>query len=267
MPGPSSSEFWAVARRPRWIGALVLALLIAAGFAALGQWQLERSIASGVVVERSTETTRPLSDIATPQAPTTAAQDGQLVTVTGSFVADDWTIVANRLHDGDPGFWLVGHLMTDDASGGADLAVALGWAQTERDAASALDDLRVDPGSGAMTVTGRYVAGEPPQPADLDDDTITAVSPPALLNEWSLTTGNAFGGYLIADLQADLEGIGLVAIDAPAPEEEVAVNWLNVFYAVEWVVFAGFAIFMWYRLVRDAWERETELAAQVAPVN
>lgn len=26
---------------------------------------------------------------------------------------------------------------------------------------------------------------------------------------------------------------------------------LNLFYAVEWVVFAGFAIFLWWRFVRD----------------
>ena len=33
-----------------------------------------------------------------------------------------------------------------------------------------------------------------------------------------------------------------------------------MFYAVEWVVFAGFAIFLWYRLVRDAVERERDEA-------
>jgi hypothetical protein len=44
----------------------------------------------------------------------------------------------------------------------------------------------------------------------------------------------------------------------------VALNWLNVFYAVEWVVFAGFAIFLWYRLVRDAVEREREAAEEAA---
>lgn len=38
-----------------------------------------------------------------------------------------------------------------------------------------------------------------------------------------------------------------------------AINWLNLFYAVEWVVFAGFAIFFWYRLVRDDWEKIHEL--------
>ena len=41
-------------------------------------------------------------------------------------------------------------------------------------------------------------------------------------------------------------------------------NWLNVFYALEWVVFAGFAVFLWFRLVKDAVEREKDLAAEAA---
>ena len=47
---------------------------------------------------------------------------------------------------------------------------------------------------------------------------------------------------------------------SPPPEQSVELNWLNIFYAIEWVVFAGFAVFLWYRLVRDAVEREREEA-------
>jgi cytochrome oxidase assembly protein ShyY1 len=270
---PRAADLWPIARRPRWVAALALALLVAAGFAALGQWQLERSIASGTVVPRTTETVLPLEDVVQPQQTTTAAADGQSVTVGGRFVNRDWMVVADRLHEGQLGFWVVGHLVAEGGSGGADLAVALGWAETERDAASALDLVSDELESAAVTVAGRYVAGEPPQSTDLDDGRRTAVSPPELVNEWSEITGRTYGGYLIvgpgsaAVVSEAVASSGLVTIDAPAPEEEVAVNWLNVFYAVEWVVFAGFAIFMWYRLVRDAWERETELAAQAAPVN
>ena len=37
---------------------------------------------------------------------------------------------------------------------------------------------------------------------------------------------------------------------APQPEE-TQIIWLNVFYAVEWMLFAGFALFLWWRFVRD----------------
>ena len=44
---------------------------------------------------------------------------------------------------------------------------------------------------------------------------------------------------------------------------EVELNLLNVFYALEWALFAGFAIYLWYRLVRDVVEREQAEAATV----
>ena len=50
----------------------------------------------------------------------------------------------------------------------------------------------------------------------------------------------------------------LDTIIALPPTEESSVNWLNIFYAIEWIVFAGFAFFMWYRLAKDAWEKEAE---------
>ena len=40
----------------------------------------------------------------------------------------------------------------------------------------------------------------------------------------------------------------------PQPPAE-KINWLNLFYAAEWVVFAGFALFIWWRLVKDDYRR------------
>ena len=37
-------RFIEVARRPRWIGALLAALAVAGVFAALGQWQIDRAV-------------------------------------------------------------------------------------------------------------------------------------------------------------------------------------------------------------------------------
>jgi hypothetical protein len=53
---------------------------------------------------------------------------------------------------------------------------------------------------------------------------------------------------------------GLEPIYSPAPSREIEFNLLNLFYALEWAIFAGFAIYLWYRLVRDVVEREHEEA-------
>jgi hypothetical protein len=36
-----------------------------------------------------------------------------------------------------------------------------------------------------------------------------------------------------------------------------SVNWLTLFYAVEWVLFGVFAVFLWWRLVQDQRLRES----------
>ncbi|AWB88337.1 SURF1 family protein [Salinibacterium hongtaonis] len=254
---------WAVARRPRWIAALALALGIAAAFAALGQWQLERSFASGDIVTRETEKAVPLDELARPGAPMQAAWDGQLVTVEGEFVADDFLVIGDRFHDGTPGYWVLGHLVTTEGVG---LAAALGWAENESDAVRVSEELaaeaaQVDANRQLVALEGRYAQGEGPQDSDLEGGRLTTVSPPALVNIWSqFDEAGTFGGYLIVDEAVD----GLESIDAPIPSGEVEINWLNIFYAVEWAVFAGFAVFLWWRLVKDAWELEVEEAAAAA---
>lgn len=247
---------WKVARRPRWIAALLLALAVAGGFAALGQWQLERSVVTGAVVERETETVMPLEDVAKPQAPVAAASDGQRVTVTGSYVPGDFIVLSDRLNRGASGFWVVGHLVTGDAG----LAVALGWAATEEEAAAAVDQLDAAAGAEPVTVTGRYLNSEAPQETDFEAGQLSVASVPTLLNLWTeADPAGVYGGYLVS---AENEP-GLDLIDSPAVVSQVDVNWLNIFYAAEWVIFAGFAIFLWYRLVKDAWERELAENAQI----
>ena len=244
---------WSVARRPRWIAALVLALVVAGLFAALGQWQLARSIESGASIVRSTESTVPLTEVAMPQEPMTQLADGQLVAISGEFVPGDAVVLSNRVDDGRNGYWVVAHLRTTPSSS---LAVAVGWTPDEDGAAEVIRSLP----DGKVEVTGRYLPGEAPQDTDFENGVTSTLSPAALVNVWSGFDGDVYSGYVIAT--TPLVAADLTLIDAPAPSEGVALNWLNIFYAAEWVVFAGFAIFMWYRLVRDAWERETEEEAE-----
>ena len=77
--------------RPRWIGALVFALLLAGGFAWLGQWQLERAVAAGTVVDVPSETVLPLAQVAKPGGPIKDTATGQYVSVAGSTRASRWS--------------------------------------------------------------------------------------------------------------------------------------------------------------------------------
>ena len=244
-PRPTFAQFMGVARRPRWVGALVLALAIAAAFAALGQWQLDRSVQNATVPETTTETPVPLASIARPQAPMTDPAIGQRVTASGTVVPDDFTVLAPRENDGETGAWLVAHVVTDD---GVSLAVGLGWAP---DAAAAADAASRVPET--LEVAGRYLPSESPELNDVEKGERRALSIGELLNLWT-EPGPVYAGYVVLSAPTP----GLEAIHQPPPFRDTSLNWLNLFYAVEWVIFAGFAVFLWYRLVRDVWEHEQE---------
>jgi cytochrome oxidase assembly protein ShyY1 len=248
LSAPTSSSlatrFWATARTPRWIAALVLALAIAAGFAALGQWQLGRSVDNVQTVDIDTETAVPLDSIAEPGSGVNEEQLGRVVSVTGSLVPGDTVVLTGRGDGhGRTGDWVVGHLVTDE---GVSLAVALGFTTGP---AATVDT----PGPG--TWIGRYQLSEEPQSSDFENGEQHALSVADLVNRWA-DPGPVYGGYLV--LADPLPGLDPIV--AAPPEREVTLNLLNVFYAVEWVLFAGFAIYLWYRLVRDAVEREEEQA-------
>jgi cytochrome oxidase assembly protein ShyY1 len=241
---------WSVARRPRWIAALLLALGVATGFAALGQWQLARSVESGIVANQETETVVSLNSIAEPQRPVEAVALGQLVRFGAEFVPEDYVVLSDRINLSAPGYWVVGHAVVAD---GSSIAVALGWADTADAASSAIRTLKSNP--PAHTVTGRYLPSESPQESDFEAGRHSALAVAELVNSWGTPPHGVYGGYVVSATAA----AGLERIDSPPPSTEVSLNLLNIFYAAEWVIFAGFAIFLWYRVVRDVWEAEQGL--------
>ncbi|MFT3798232.1 SURF1 family cytochrome oxidase biogenesis protein [Microbacterium sp.] len=263
--------------RPWWIGMLAFALLVAALFAWLGQWQLARAIDTDPPQPGATEIVRPIGEVTAPGEYLPEPLVGQKVRVSGWFVPGDFLVVSSRFNDGVEGYWVTGQLRVDprtsDDDGPTSLAVALGWAATreEADRAVAWLDERTRAvadvaasGQSAPTLTGRLISDEGPLLPPRDDvRTMTRMSPAALLGWWhDVDDLNVYRAYLVSD-----EALaGLATIDSPAPEEQSNVNWLNIFYAVEWAVFAGFAFYMWYRLARDAWEREVEALAEAAGV-
>jgi cytochrome oxidase assembly protein ShyY1 len=259
------------ALRPRSILALIVSLGLAVGFVLLSQWQLESSEQSRTVADPAKDVAVPLTEAAEAGAPVTAAQADQLVTVTGDYRDGSTVLVPGRLQDGTEGWWAVTALdvpdtgqLWPDAGGELTLAVARGWTA---DPATVPEEP-----AGAVDVVGRYLPAEGPVPgADLPAGQVGTVSPAQLTNRWDAPL---WSGYLAAFAENpasapfQLAGDGTLAPDAALldpglsrldidqqPTDE-SVNLLNLFYAVEWVVFAGFALYIWWRFVRDEWQRE-----------
>ena len=246
----------AVMARPRSIALFVLAIAVAVVFALLGQWQLSRASQNGHVIGEPVDDVRPISEVVQPEVFTPASAVGQLVSVSGSWQEGDFLVLRDRIDRGRSGYWTVGHFRTE---AGDTLAVGLGWT-ADRDAAlAAADRWNADATDLPTELEGRYQTGESPVEPDPDDPLPAEMSAAAFVNQWA-DPGPAYPGYIT------LRGApsGLETIDSPAPEVEVELNFLNLFYAAEWVLFSGAAIYIWYRLIRDVYEKEREEAALAA---
>ncbi len=262
--GSGETTLFRMMLRPRWIGALVLALALAAGFAWLGQWQLERAIESGKVIDAPSETVLPLDRVAKPGGPITDVATGQLVHFTGSFNPADYQLLQGRLNHGTAGWWVVAHFTltgTDSSGAPTALAIARGWAPDKATAEAVAARLANEPAT-RMDVVGRLLPTEAPEVPDPKGDptVMTTMSVAALYNLWTDVTGvDVYEAYVVERTPPT----GLDKIDSPPPIQQSTLNWLNVFYAAEWIIFAGFAIFFWYRLVKDAKEKEDEEREQL----
>lgn len=239
--------------RGRWIGMLLLCLLVAGVFAWLGQWQLERAIDTDPPPPGITEEVQPLADVLQPAEYLPEPLVGQRVETAGAWVPGDFLIVSGRFNDDAEGYWVTGQLRVEERTS---IAVAIGWAPDLASAEVAVDELDAAADGSEVAVSGRIISDEGPRvPPRSDPAELSRMSPAALLSVWhDIDELEVFRPYLASTTASN----GLADIASPAPAEISPVNWLNVFYAAEWAIFAGFAFYLWYRLAKDAWEREVE---------
>lgn len=264
--------------RPKWIALFLVALAVAAGLAALGRWQIGRAFENGEQHPKERATVS-LGSVAKPQEGVREASVGRSVRMAGQYSPDDVSVVTNRTEKDRHGYWVVAAFRVvnanpasgeaaaapdvypqDDLDRAPTLAVTLGFTESRTEA----DRVATAWKSNAhrpQILEGTYELPNDPDvnPHGVDPTEIRQMSTAILANVWHGGDG-WYQGFVIAG-KADA---GLDRITPIAPTDPDVVNWLNVFYAAEWVLFAGFAIFMWYRLARDEYERELEDAAERA---
>ena len=267
MTNPTWSQ---VARRPKWIFGLFLALAIAAVFALLGQWQLERSFTE---VEPEDENQKPVVLVETekPGEPLTVTAANKRVqaklmidTQNVFIVSDRLQLLADKAASGydlfSSGYWVIANsrVLLQDGESIASLSVGLGFTESLSVAEAArtwlMESVQVQ---AFLEQTGRYLQTEGPV-------ALTDPAKPYLLESFSLAqlvnlykgdSVQSFAGFMVLEAEP---GFGLEPIVIAPPEAGTQVNWLTLFYALEWALFAGFAVFLWWRLVEDARIREIQ---------
>lgn len=235
----------------RWWGINVFVLLAIPFCIFMGTWQLSRfegrvqdhRKADDQVTTDRHEAARPLREM----LPVDKATSGSQVTATGHYGKQ--LLVPGRELDDRHGFYVLTLLRTD---GGKALPVVRGWLPGSADAAKA-----PAPPTGDVTVTGALQASETPgdngvsAEGGLPAGQTVAISTASLVN---LVPYDLYDAWITLD-KAD-SGMKAVPATAPANSGLDLKAFQNLGYTGEWFVFAGFVVFMWFRLLR----REVEFA-------
>ena len=255
---------WKTALKPRWIAGFVFAIAVSGVFVLLSQWQFGRSTSPEVPTNPATEQVQPLTETLQPGEFFHGTDADQMVSAQGSYDPSKQLLVPGRLHDGKTGYWVVSAFAVDGApalTGAAAspqtwIPVARGWVAEPGEAPA--------PPSGTLELTGRLLPSEAPVPGTAPKPgEATAVSVAELINYWEVSS---YPGFVAAtaevangvDLSAAAVPGDLLALDIGPQPPAQQINWLNLFYSLEWVVFAGFALFIWWRLVKDDYQRDLE---------
>ena len=181
----------------------------------------------------------PLADLWGPDQPFGGRLNHRPVTVEGRFApADEQIWVTGKRQDGRVGAWLMAPVFV--GSGHDALLVVRGWSPAVTSPPPVPD--------GPVTITAVLEAGDVGG-ASFDPTTreIGSVRIPALTNELPY---DLYSGYAISTTRSVSAGLDLAT---PPP---IGVSWTvglrNLAYALQWWVFGGFAIFMWWRIGTDS---------------
>ncbi|GAA1350988.1 SURF1 family protein [Falsarthrobacter nasiphocae] len=248
-----------LALTPRWIAGFLLAVVVAASFGFLAKWQWSRSHSAPPPPASVTDQVKPLSSVFKPGRELLGSQVDHIVEAKGVFDADKQVLVAHRLQSGTPGWWVVAPLRV--SGGDHVIPVVRGWTQEP--------EIPGGVPSGEVTVVGRLLPPEAPVagPAkEPREEAVESLAPSELANLWDAP---AYDAFIVSNASVpDPPPEGLERVVVGAQPQTTAISWLNVFYALEWMAFAGVAFFVWFRLLQEARNRhldELDAAQPEAP--
>lgn len=229
------------------VAAVVVTVLL--GVWQLGAWQAARELEAQDLADTAPV---PLDSALGPDSPFTNDQVGRPVTLAGEWLPESTLEVVDRPLGDRTGRWVVTPVAVCDEVAACDTAPAIlvvrGWLGEG-------DPLPEAP-QGRTAVTGWLQPGEGNGLPD-DDRADRELPELRLASAIQYVDQDLYGGYVVA---RDLTGPAAAGLEPVTPEslpEVGAVTSLrNLLYAIEWWVFAVFAIHIWQRWVRDELARE-----------
>lgn len=251
---PSTARLW-LRLTPLHLFALVaLAGCIAGGFWQLSAYEVRQGDA---VRESAAAPSSPVEEVWGLGRPFSADLQDRRVSVEGRFApADQQFWVRGEISGGRT--WLVAPFLVDGSEG------ALLVVRGSVDAPQALPPVPTGDVGLRVVLQPSQGGGLP-----LDGDRVTtSITTPSLLNELPLRLWSGYG--LVQQSGGDAGGGGVTprfgdVVEPPDPDVSWTVGLKNLAYALQWWVFAVFAVVMWWRICRD--QVEEARARHAAPTS
>ncbi|WP_026550436.1 SURF1 family protein [Arthrobacter sp. Br18] len=187
---------------PRWLGWLLLVVLLAAACVGLGNWQMERRELAVAEIERIVAnyegTPVPYSAGTSSFASYSADREWTPVVLKGEYDTANQVIVRNRPLNGQPGYEVLTPLRLDD---GTAVIINRGWLPIGNDRAGRPDAVPA-PSDGDVTVIARVRPGEPAVDRGAPDGQIASIDLPGYAER--------------LDYPVQTDAYGLMASESPA---------------------------------------------------
>jgi cytochrome oxidase assembly protein ShyY1 len=251
-----------LALTPRWIAALVGCLALGVVFALLAQWQVSRSILPGSTDNYTKTITKSINDVAEPGKPFSFIELEDKTGVLTEVIAfarqepSKAVLIENRFQqNGYAGSWIVVPTQTREGK----LFVAVGFVPVTEKAEEVLAKVRALPNIiNYSALRGRYLPSEAPVS---QSSSYQSLSVAQLVNDIRFGTKltPVYTGFLALTGNSNYSRVdGVEPLSIAITKLDSGLNWLSAFYAIEWTFFGLFALFMWWRLLADAYRKEQE---------
>jgi surfeit locus 1 family protein len=221
------------------MGYLGLLVAVVAGFGWLGVWQLDTArgdAARTAIDEARSQAATDITALTAPHARFGAGMSARPVTASGRYAPQGQVLVPNRLLDGRSGYWVISPFVVERT--GATLPVLRGFVEEAADAST--------PPAGQLTLLGGLAPGESPSATTVPEGQIGSVDLSVLVNTWP---GDLYNAFVFLDAETPATGRQLTKV--PTPRPDAGLDWRNAGYAIQWWVFAAFAVWMYLRMLRQ----------------
>ncbi|KUL51085.1 hypothetical protein ADL22_06750 [Streptomyces sp. NRRL F-4489] len=255
---------------PRWWGINVFAILAIPFCIFMGTWQLSRFDArvathqqqENRTADAKTAAPRPLEKL----LPVDQVTSGRQASARGRYDAAHQLLVPDRTlkgsHGDEQGFYVLTLLRTDS---GKALPVVRGWLPGDAEDKAATAKVPAPP-TGEVSVTGALQASENQGTPGVQAGGGLPAGQLGMISAASLVNIVPYGVYdawiTLADPPAPLRAVPPAAAEGSGLDMKA---FQNLGYTGEWFAFAGFVLFMWFRLVRREAEAAKDAALGIVP--